>query len=279
MATNYSLGFLFIALLVSLSCSSLAFQALQFVPHETKPSQDFNRIWQWTRHGHAALLASRSSSNGNDDVSDRSRRLLGKESAIAVVASGSIGAGFFTRPVWAASSKSKTDEYTVQKTPQEWKSQLSSLQYDILRNGGTERPYFSILESEKRSGIFECAGCGTPLFVDSRDKFNSGTGWPSFARGLPGVEVEEVSALQASLGGAELRCATCGGHLGDVFSDGFLFVGTEAAKTGKRFCIDGAALVFRPENSNDAAVIRGDEPAPSKGPPSWLEPPKINPAN
>ncbi len=79
-------------------------------------------------------------------------------------------------------------------------------------------------------------------------KFQSGTGWPSFASALPGVEIEKVNSIQLSLSGAELKCQTCGGHLGDVFNDGFLFVGTPAAKTGKRFCIDGAALVFKPAN-------------------------------
>lgn len=279
--TSFSLGFPSAVLLLSLLCySSLAFQdAPPFhVCHplqgQKQPRHVFNLMCQ---PRHRPTLASCSSSKDEDAVIDMNRRLLGKKSA-----SGAIGLatmGTFTRSVWAA-SKSRMDGYTVQKTPQEWKSQLSSLQYEILRNGGTEKPYFSILESEKRPGIFECAGCGTPLF-DSRDKFNSGTGWPSFARGLPGVEVENVNLLMANLAGAELRCVTCGGHLGDVFSDGYLFVGTEAAKSGKRFCIDGAALVFRPsENSNDDAIIvRGDQPAPPKGPPSWMEPPKINPAN
>jgi peptide-methionine (R)-S-oxide reductase len=283
MATNFSLVFPFIALLLSsLLChSSLAFQAPKVVLHETKQRHVFNCVWQQPRNrGRTTLVASRFSSKGDDDdVGDRSRRLLGKKSASGAIGVTAACFGTFTRPTWAAASKSRTDGYTVQKTSQEWKSQLSSLQYEVLRNGGTERPYSSILESEKRPGIFECAGCGTPLFA-SGNKFNSGTGWPSFARGLPGVEVEDVNVLQASLAGAELRCATCGGHLGDVFSDGYLFVGTEAAKTGKRFCIDGAALVFRPENSSDdAALVRGDQPAPPKGPPSWMEPPQIKPAD
>jgi peptide-methionine (R)-S-oxide reductase len=282
---NFSLGFPFVVLLLSLLCdSSFAFHGDLCHPLQAKiPIHVLNLKCQ-PRHRAALLLAYRSSSIDKDDhVSDRNRRHLGKKSASVIIGVASLLLGTFSsRPVWAA-SKSRTDGYSVQKTPQEWKSQLSSLQYEILRNGGTEKPYFSILESEKRLGIFECAGCGTPLF-DSRDKFNSGTGWPSFARGLPGVEVEQVNVLMANLAGAELRCATCGGHLGDVFADGFLFVGTEAAKTGKRFCVDGAALVFRPsENINDTdasiSIIRGDQPAPAKGPPSWMEPPKINPAN
>jgi peptide-methionine (R)-S-oxide reductase len=274
---NVSLGvFPCAVLLLTLCYSSLAFQDLQVDLQAKRPRHVFK-----PRHP-SARLASRSSSKDEDvkDVSDRNRRLLGKKSAAGVIGVAAVMGPFTTpRPAWAASSKSRTDGYTVQKTPQEWKSQLSSLQYEILRNGGTEKPYSSILESEKRPGIFECAGCATPLF-DSHDKFNSGTGWPSFARALPGVEVEPVNMVMANLAGAELRCATCGGHLGDVFTDGFLFVGTEAAKTGKRFCIDGAALVFRPENSNDeASIVRGDQLAPPKGPPSWMEPPKITPVS
>lgn len=157
----------------------------------------------------------------------------------------------------ASNSKSRSEGYQVQKSDEEWRSLLTTRQYDILRNGGTERQYSSVLEAEERSGTYQCAGCGTPLFV-SNAKFHSGTGWPSFASALPGgVEVEKVNILQAKMGGAELRCKTCGGHLGDVFQDGFIFVGTPAAQTGKRLCIDGAALIFKP--SGDGAEVVGDQ--------------------
>jgi peptide-methionine (R)-S-oxide reductase len=159
----------------------------------------------------------------------------------------------------------------VQKSEEAWKEQLSEMQYFILRQGGTEPPGYSVLEKEKRSGVYKCAGCGTELFA-SGDKFASGTGWPSFARGLMGVETEKVDPITAKLSGAELRCKTCGGHLGDVFQDGFLFVGTEAFKTGKRYCIDGAALVFE---SEDGSFLRGDIAAVQKEP-DWMNPPKIS---
>jgi peptide-methionine (R)-S-oxide reductase len=168
-------------------------------------------------------------------------------------------------------NKSRTEGYAFQRSPVEWRSMLSPSQYDILRNGATERPFSSILEGEKRHGIFNCAGCGTPLF-DSSEKFSSGTGWPSFARALDGVEIENVGAAQANFVGAELRCRTCGGHLGDIFNDGFLFVGTPAFTSGKRFCIDGAALVFRSEDGDE---VVGDVPPPKKPTPDWLSPPQI----
>lgn len=212
----------------------------------------------------------------NKSVSDKNRRILWTKKALqaASVAVGMTALVSLTRPVWAAAvnGKSRTEGYQVQKTDDEWKQVLSPIQYDILRRGGTEPPGFSILEKEKRSGTFSCAGCGTPLF-SSADKFNSGTGWPSFARGLPGVEIEKINPITANLSGAELRCATCGGHLGDVFNDGFLFVGTPAFETGQRFCIDGAALVFHP---NEGDPLRGDV-LKAKEMPSWLEPPKISP--
>jgi peptide methionine sulfoxide reductase MsrB len=96
---------------------------------------------------------------------------------------------------------------------------------------------------------------------------------------LEGVEVEQVNPVTANLVGAELRCAICGGHLGDVFADGFLFVGTPAFSSGKRYCIDGAALIFQPAQAGEPDV-RGDIPKRITAPkelPSWLLPPKITP--
>lgn len=87
--------------------------------------------------------------------------------------------------------------------------------------------------------------------------------------------MEDVNAIQANLVGAELRCRDCGGHLGDVFSDGFLFLGTPAFVSGKRYCIDGAALVFRPAAQGEP-VVRGDIKKPASTP-SWLDPPKVTP--
>lgn len=242
----------------------------------------------WTpvnRHGllpsppRGTLLAARNgnpSSSENDRIlTDRQRRKIWQKAAaqVASIGLGAAAVAVWTRPVWAA-GRSRTGGYTVQKSAAEWKSSLSPIQHQILRERGTERPNSSILANEKRLGVFVCAGCGARLF-SSKDKFESGTGWPSFARGLEDVEIESVDPITANLAGAELRCRRCGGHLGDVFNDGFLFVGSEAQKTGKRFFIDGTALVFEPESGEPS--LRGDAPKPIDKGPSWLDPPTIAP--
>ena len=107
----------------------------------------------------------------------------------------------------------------------------------MLRREGTERPFSSPLNREHRTGRFACAGCATPLFSSST-KFESGTGWPSFYRPLPGAVAE---SRDDSLGTArtEVHCVTCGGHLGHVFDDG-------PKPTGLRYCMNGVALRFAP---------------------------------
>jgi len=120
----------------------------------------------------------------------------------------------------------------------EWEKILGDEEFRILRNHGTERPFSHPLNSEKRTGIFLCAATGTPLF-SSADKFDSGTGWPSFTRPLTdGVVGEEVD-LSYGMRRVEVYSRCCGGHLGHVFEDG-------PAPTGLRYCINGAALEFVP---------------------------------
>jgi peptide-methionine (R)-S-oxide reductase len=156
----------------------------------------------------------------------------------------------------------------VQYTEREWAYLLSGAQYNILRQGGTERQRSSILYpyTAANAGTYHCAGCNTPLF-SSASKFDSGTGWPSFSSALAGVEVEDMNLLRATLGGREARCATCGGHLGDLFNDGWIYTGTSAAVTGNRYCIDGAALIFQPQDyvqGGSVELVFGDRPPPSK---------------
>ena len=182
-----------------------------------------------------------------------------------------------TLVVVAAPSAEAKDRVTGYPKQYNWEVTLASGEFFVLRQGGTEPPHSSPLVKEKRAGQFVCAGCKTPLF-DSASKFESGTGWPSFASGLEGVEM--VDGLASAVLGKELRCAGCGGHLGDVFNDGKVFRGTPAEITGKRFCIDGAALTFVPADgsqpvSGDGLSRRRYQQPSEVELPSWLQPPKV----
>jgi peptide-methionine (R)-S-oxide reductase len=125
----------------------------------------------------------------------------------------------------------------VVKTEAEWRVLLTPAQFNVLREEGTERPFSSPLNNEKRKGTFVCAGCALPLF-DSGTKYDSGTGWPSFWDCIKGrVETKpEGSALYRYY---EYHCARCGGHHGHIFSDG-------PKPTGLRYCNNGVALKFVP---------------------------------
>ncbi|KAJ1448873.1 Mss4-like protein [Pelagophyceae sp. CCMP2097] len=192
------------------------------------------------------------------------------QSRRAALLSPAAAAAAMLLPAIAQAEASRDEGYAVRKTSAEWSSSLSPKQFFVLRKGGTESPNSSILAKEKRQGTFKCAGCGAPLF-ESAAKFESGTGWPSFASSTADVAVE--SSLFEALAGAEVRCGRCGGHLGDRFLDGLLFPGTAAFTTGKRYCIDGAALVFQPAAGGPGTS--GDEQAPPQQLPQWLSPPGI----
>lgn len=119
----------------------------------------------------------------------------------------------------------------------QWRERLTSLQFDVLRNEGTERPSTSPLNGEKRRGIYLCAGCELPLFT-SEMKYDSGTGWPSFFTSIPGVFGTRRD-FKLFLPRTEYHCLRCGGHHGHVFSDG-------PPPTGERWCNNGVALKFLP---------------------------------
>jgi peptide-methionine (R)-S-oxide reductase len=162
-----------------------------------------------------------------------------------------------------------TGSLQVRKIDAEWAKCLSTQQYRVLREGATEAPYSSLLAREAASGRYRCAGCGAVVFR-SGDKFESRSGWPSFAaaamlgdsdgsgggggghgrEGSSAVRVER-SALEA-LTGAAVRCATCDGRLGERFLDGARYPGTLAARTKQAFLVNGAALVFVPADGSPA---------------------------
>jgi peptide-methionine (R)-S-oxide reductase len=127
--------------------------------------------------------------------------------------------------------------YEVTHTDAEWRKLLTPAQYEVLRHEGTERPFTSPLNKEKRAGAFTCAGCALPLF-SSKTKFESGTGWPSFWQPLDKA-VDEAVDTTFGMRPTEVLCRRCGGHLGHVFDDG-------PKPTGLRYCMNGVALNFTP---------------------------------
>ena len=127
---------------------------------------------------------------------------------------------------------------TVARAKSEWKQELDPFAYSVLFEEGTERAGTSPLNKEKRSGTFVCAACNNPLFTGEM-KYDSGTGWPSFFRVLPGA-VETKSDHKFFMTRTEYHCARCGGHQGHLFDDG-------PAPTGLRYCNNGVSLKFVPE--------------------------------
>lgn len=125
---------------------------------------------------------------------------------------------------------------TVDKTDAEWKDVLTTDQFYVLREEGTEPPNSSELNSIKQAGTFSCAGCGAPLFT-TETKFESGTGWPSFYSPIDQSAVALSTDFKLILPRTECSCSACGGHLGHVFGDG-------PDPTGQRFCMNGVAMKF-----------------------------------
>jgi peptide-methionine (R)-S-oxide reductase len=129
------------------------------------------------------------------------------------------------------------DHFPLEKPDEQWRRELAPEAYQVLRRHGTEPAGSSALNGEHRAGTFRCAACGQPLF-SSDSKYESGSGWPSFYRPMPGAvgtQQDRSHFMQRT----EVHCSRCGGHLGHVFPDG-------PQPTGERYCMNGVALCFDP---------------------------------
>jgi peptide-methionine (R)-S-oxide reductase len=128
-------------------------------------------------------------------------------------------------------------EFEIKKTDAEWKEKLTPMQYNVLREKATERPFTGIYDKFRERGTYYCAACGNELF-ESSTKFDSGCGWPSFYDPAAPHNVSEIPDNSYGMVRMEVVCSKCGGHLGHVFDDG-------PEPTGKRYCINSASLVFK----------------------------------
>ena len=127
----------------------------------------------------------------------------------------------------------------------EWRKKLSPEQYHVLREAGTEPAFSGRYNNNKADGLYRCAGCATELF-DSADKYDSGSGWPSFTQAIAPERVTEHGDVSHGMRRIEVRCARCDGHLGHVFPDG-------PPPTGLRYCMNSLSLDFRSRGAGDAA--------------------------
>ena len=155
----------------------------------------------------------------------------------SVLMLGTLWAALGSRFGFTRAARAAEGGFPVAMSDERWRERLSGPAYDVLRREGTERPYASPLNREHRPGRFACAGCDASLF-SSATKFDSHTGWPSFWRPLDGA-VGESRDTAFGMARTEVHCATCGGHLGHVFTDG-------PRPTGLRYCMNGAAMHFVP---------------------------------
>lgn len=159
---------------------------------------------------------------------------MSRRNLLSWLALGGLGAGNAS----AADAPPAARSDALRLTDDEWRRRLTPDQFRVLRQEGTEAPFSSPLNGEKRRGTYKCVACDLPLFASSM-KFDSGTGWPSFFETLPGAFGFRTD-YKLLLPRTEYHCARCGGHHGHVFNDG-------PRPTGKRYCNNGVCLKFEPE--------------------------------
>ena len=160
-----------------------------------------------------------------------------REINLGVIAVAAAGAGLLGWRLIGGRREAIAGTFEVTHTPEEWRKLLTPEQYAVLREQDTERAFTSPLNNEHRTGTFACAGCDLPLF-DSKTKFDSGTGWPSFYEPIKDAVLKDTDTSFGMVRD-EVHCRRCGGHLGHVFDDG-------PPPTGLRYCINGVSLKFIP---------------------------------
>jgi len=135
------------------------------------------------------------------------------------------------------------DTPEINKTEEQWKSELTPEQFYVIRQKGTDRPYTGKYDQHWEAGTYECAACGNELFT-SETKFDAGCGWPSFYEALDKTKIIEKRDLSHGMIRTEILCAKCGGHLGHVFDDG------PKDKTGLRYCVNSTSINFKSDSTH-----------------------------
>lgn len=146
----------------------------------------------------------------------------------------------------------------IQRTDAEWRTRLTANQYRVARKQGTEPPFENLYWDFHGDGVFFCAGCDTPLF-DSKHKFNSGTGWPSYWQPIEPAFIAQTVDSSHGMTRTEVHCAVCGSHLGHLFNDG-------PQPTGQRYCINSASLKFMPRAEYQAWLLKSGTPGSAPAP-------------